>query len=149
MFLGTETQEGIRKVKTSRVMISPNTDTEGTHITVQDDLTYTTESIASEASADTIRAWVDGVGAFDGNCVVRYESACFGGTIWSSMEAYYRDTLSMFTEHGFSWWSNDWSTLVTDTSVQIAGAPLVSYGGYPAFNLELLKLLQQYQCSDR
>lgn len=149
VFLGTETQEGIRKVKTSRVMICPNTDTEGTHITIQDDLTYTTESILAEASADTIRVWGDGVGAFDENCVVRYESACFSGTIWSSMEAYYRDMLSMFTEHGFSWWSNDWFTLVTDSSIQIAGEPLVSYGGYPAFNLELLKLLQQYQCSDR
>ena len=150
VFSGAETQEGMRKVKTSRVMISPNTDdTEGTHITVQDDLTYTTESIMAAASADTIRAWGDGIEAFDGNCVVRYESARFGGTVWSSMEAYYRDVLSMFTEHGFSWWSNDWFMLVTDTSGQIAGEPMVSYGGYSAFDLELLKLLQQYQCSDR
>lgn len=150
VFSGAEAQAGMRKEKTSRVMICPNTfSTNGTHITVQYDLTYTTESIMEEASADTIRAWGDRIETFDGNCVVRYECALFGGTIWSSMEAYYRDTLSMFVEHGFSWWSNDWYVLVTDTSNELAGEPLTFYGGCSTFNLELLKLLQQYQCSDR
>ncbi len=145
-FLGAETEAGVRRVKTSRVMVCPNAwESEPTRVTVHDDLSYTTQYVTAQANADEAAAWGDGIAALDGNCVVRFESACFSGTTWESMAAYYEDILSMCAEHGFSWWSNDWYNICSGSTVPIAGASLVRFDDYPAFNMELLELLQKYQ----
>jgi len=150
VYMGLEEEEGVTLKTTSEVMISPNDHDGQQRITIQDDLTYTTEHIFEEASRETIAKWSEEIADFDGNCVIRFERADFSGTTWGAMKAYYEDLLQSFEEHGFSWFSNDW-WLMTDEWAQtkvIAECPSTEYAGYEHFNLELLELLQKYQSKD-
>ena len=148
VYNGTEETEGVIKRSSSQVLISPNDyDEGGRNVTIQEDLSYSTELIREEASRETIETWCDKIAAFDSNCVIRFERADFSGARWDAMAAYYNDLLSAFKEHSFSWWTNDW-WLMTDEYAQthnVAESPGVEYAGYPRFNLELLHLLQRYQ----
>ena len=81
--------------------------------------------------------------------MIRYEGGCFNGAVWEDMSSYYRDLLDMFVENGFSWWSGDWYWMTNDQTKSIAEAPSMEYGGYSHFNIELLKLLQEHQNSER
>ena len=149
VYLGLEQEEGVRKQRTSQVMISPG-GTDEERITIQDDLTYTSGHIYQEASPETIARWSDEIMEFDGNCIIRFERATFSGTTWAAMSAYYEDLLQSFEEHGFGWFSNDW-WLMTEEWPQtniIAECPSTEYAGYEHFNLELLELLQKYQSKD-
>ena len=149
VYMGYEEAEGVVKKSTPRVMICPNGS--GTHITIHEDLSYTSEELWAEASSDTVSAWGNAIADFDGNCMVRFECATFSSTTWASMAAYYEDILSMCAEHGYSWWSNDWWPMTSEyaQTLVIAECPSAQYGGYSHFNLELLQLLQKYQCSER
>lgn len=144
VFSGKEEESGVVLRKTSEILLSPNSNDRGRHITINEDLTYTSEHIFAEASAKTINAWSDEIAKFDGNCVVRFERADFSGTTWDSMFRYYEDLLSSFTTHEFGWWSNDWWLMTGDRNI-IANCPYTKYAGYDAFNLELLKLFQKYR----
>ena len=55
----------------------------------------------------------------------------------------------MFVENGFSWWSGDLYWMTNDHTKSIAEAPSMPYSVYPYFNIELLKLLQEHQNSER
>lgn len=150
VYTGNEAELGVTLKTTSEVILAPNIHDSGRYITIHNDLSYTSEHIYEEASAETISAWSDAIGDFDGNCVIRFERADFSGTTWESMSAYYEDLLRSFEEHGFSWWSNDW-WLMTNEYPQtkiIANCPSTEYAGYEHFNLELLQLLQKYQSKD-
>jgi len=150
VYMGLEEEEGVVKKRDPGVMLAPNDHDSGRYITIHDDLRYTSEHVYEEASAETISAWSDAIGDFDGNCVIRFERADFSGATWESMSAYYEDLLRSFEEHGFSWWSNDW-WLLTDEYPQtkvIANCPSTEYAGYEHFNLELLELLQKYQSKE-
>ncbi len=147
VFQGNEEKEGVVKRRNAEVLISPNDDDGGRSVTIHEDLTYSSEKVLNEASPETIERWCSKIAAFDSNCIIRYERADFSGVKWNSMAAYYNDLLSAFNKHGFSWWSNDW-WLMTDEYGQkyhIAEGESVEYDGYPAFNLDLLRLLQKYQ----
>ena len=148
VYLGIEEKEGVALRTSSGVMLAPNDYYNGRTITIHDDLTYTSEHVWTEASADTIEMNTAGVNEFDGNCVVRFESATFGGAIWSEMREYYEDLLKSYEKYGFSWWCNDWWLLTNDTGT-IAESTYVEYAGYERFNLEFLQLLQQYQNTER
>lgn len=148
VFTGTEEEDGVVRRSSSEVLLSPNDHDSGRHITIKEDLSYTSDRIYDEASAETIAAWSDAISGFDGNCVIRFERADFSGTTHSSMINYYEDLLKSFTEYGFSWWSNDWWLLTGDRDI-IAECPYTEYAGYESFNLELLQLLQQYQSTER
>ena len=89
-----------------------------------------------------------GVYGFDGNGVIRFESAYFGGAIWSEEKEYYEELLKSYEKYGFSWWSTDWWALTNETNV-LAEAEYVEYAGYEHFHMELLQLLQQYQSPER
>ena len=144
VFTGEEEEAGVILRSTSEVLLCPNDFDSGRHITIHEDLSYTSEHIQDEASAETIAAWSDAISGFDGNCVIRFERVSFSGTTWGSMAAYYGDLLESFTEQGFGWWSNDWWLMTGDRNI-IAECPYTEYADYEAFNLELLRLLQKYQ----
>lgn len=124
---------------------------------MDDDLSFTSKYIGDqtylyydEASPKTIAVWSEDIAGFDGNCVIRFERATFGGTTWESMSHYYEDMLASFAEYGFSWWSNDW-WLMTEEYPQtkiIAECPSTAYAGYEHFNLELLRLFQKCQSKE-
>ena len=146
--LGLAEQVGVALRTSSGVMLAPNDYENGRNITIHDDLTYTSEHIWAEASADTIEKNTAGVYGFDGNGVIRIERGTFGGAIWSELKEYYEDLLKSYEKYGYSWWSNDWWLLTNETN-SIAEAEYIEYAGYEHFNLELLQLLQQYQSTER
>jgi len=148
VFNGVEQEAGVVKRSSSVVLLSPKDPNCGRQITIHDDLSYSSEFLFDEASAETIAAWSETINAFDANCMIRFERADFSGTTQRSMLAYYEDLLKSFEEYGFSWWSNDWWLLTGDRNI-IAEAPYTEYAGYEEFNLELLQLLQKYQSTDR
>ncbi len=146
VFTGEEQEAGIFRRKCSEVLISPN-GPDGRHVTVHEDMTYSSERILQEASRETIEEWCRSIAGYTGNCVVRYERADFSGVTWENAAKYYEDMLSAFKEYGFGWWSGDWY-IMTDEYAQthiIVGADCIEYAGYPCFNKELLELLQKYQ----
>ena len=150
VYMGTEKTEGVQRKQTSSVMLSPNYHDAGRHITIHDDLTFTSDRIAEEASSETIAAWSEAIEGFDGNCVIRFERADFSGGIWPEMKEYYEDLLQSFEEYGYSWWSNDW-WLMTEEYAQtkvVAESPIESCADYPHFNREMLELFQKYQSKD-
>lgn len=131
---------------TSTVMISPSERCETWHITIRDDVTFTTEEVFAEANAETIEHWCAEISDFSPQCIVRYEDACFSlGTTQGSILRYYEDVLSTFEKYGFSWLSNDYELILQESTNRIADAEVVEYDGYDFVNLELLELLQKYQ----
>ena len=145
VYKGYEEEEGLNKKLTSRIMISPNEYNYLTNIEIMEDVSFKTGKIWAESSEATVKQWGETISEFDGNCVVRYEG---GGDIWENMAVYYQDLLDMFVQNDLSWWSNDIYTM-NIRAEYIAGAPLMNYGKYPHFNIELLKLLQEHQNSER
>ena len=148
VYLGLEEKEGVSLRTSSGIMLAPNDDMNGRSITINDDLTYTSEHIRAEASAETVYKFAEEINKFDGNCVIRFERGSFSGAIWSELREYYEDLLKSYGEYGFSWWSNDWYVLTNDLTSVIAESTYCEYAGYESFNLELLQLLQQYRSSD-
>lgn len=131
---------------TSTVMISPSERCETWHITIRDDVTFTTEEVFAEANAETIEHWCSEISDFSPQCIVRYEDACFSlGTTQGSILRYYEDVLSTFEKYGFSWLSNDYELILQESTNRIADAEVVEYDGYDFVNLALLELLQKYQ----
>lgn len=131
---------------TSTVMISPSKQCKTWHITVHDDVTFTTDEVFAEANAETIEHWCAEISDFSPQCIVRYEDACFSlGTTQGSILRYYEDVLSTFEKYGFDWLSNDYELILQESTNRIADAEVVEYDGYDSVNLELLELLQKYQ----
>ena len=131
---------------TSTVMISPSERCETWHITIRDDVTFTTGEVFAEANAETIEHWCAEISDFSPQCIVRYEDACFSlGTTQGSILRYYEDVLSTFEKYGFSWFSNDYELILQESTNRIADAEVVEYDGYASVNLALLELLQKYQ----
>ena len=151
VYMGTEKTEGVQRKQTCSVVLAPNYHDAGRHITLHEDLTYTSEQIAEEASPDTIDAWCQMVSEFDGNCVIRFERADFSGGIWPEMKEYYEDLLQSFEEYGYSWWSNDWWLMTEEYAITkvVAESPDESFAGYDHFNVEMLELMQKYQSKER
>lgn len=149
VYMGYEEEAGVNLKSTSRIMIAPNDYNYRTNIEIFEDVSFKTGKVWAEASKDTITQWGENVSEFDKNCVIRYEGACFNGAVWEYMYSYYSDLLDMFVENKFSWWSGDWHWMTYDHTKNIGGVPSIEYGNYPHFNIELLKLLQEHQSSDR
>lgn len=145
--MGLEEKVGVAKRTSSGVMLAPNDYDNGWDITIYDDLTYTSEHVWSEASAETVEMYSSGIARFDGNCVIRFERGTFGGATWDALSAYYEDLLQSYEKYGFGWLSNDWWEITNKTDT-IAGAEYIAFAGYEHFNMELLELLQKYQSKD-
>ena len=149
VYMGYEEEAGVTKRSTSRIMISPNEYNYLTNIEILEDVSFKTGKVWAEASKETIEQWGKHISEFDGNCMVRYEGGCFNGAVWEDMSSYYQDLLDMFVKNGFSWWSGDLYWMTNDHTKSIAEAPSMPYSVYPYFNIELLKLLQEHQNSER
>ena len=145
---GIEEKDGIRLIKSSRVMIWPCGEKEH-NITIHDDLTYSTPTVSSSASKETITKMIQTVDQYKKDSIIRYERANFAGVICKEMMEYYTDMFSVLEEYNIGWWSNDWYVMTNDMSNEIVGVKQINYRDYKCFNLELLELMQQYQVNDR
>lgn len=138
---GDESLAGMSLRTTSRVMLCPNSNT-GHHITIHEDITYSSELIAALSTKETIEAWGQAIRAFTPEALIRFENAYFNaGTTEASAERYYEDMLSMFDKYDFDWYSNDYGFVLNNL---YAGSKLVRYRD-DYVNLELLQLLQKHR----
>jgi hypothetical protein len=153
VFQGLEDQAGIVLKKEARVMIWPYDLRDKEHkenrLTIHDDLTYTTPTVHDSSSEETIMNIVQTINDTQPGSIVRYECALFNGGVWSAMMDYYEDMFIALNEYEVGWWSNDWGIMTNDMSANIAGIQQIEYEPYTYFGLELLKLMQQYQNSER
>lgn len=106
-------------------------------------------AIREATSADTILSTVQAIGNLREGVTIRYERADFGGVIWTEMTEYYEDMYRVLNEYKIGWWSNDWWIMTNDMSEEIAGIEQTSYSFYACFDLNLLRLMQQYQNNAR
>ena len=149
VYMGLAEEVGLTKMKTSTIRLWPYEEFDrGRHVTIHEDLTYSTDGIYRQSNADTISAAVKTIAEFVPGAAVRFEDACFAAVKADSQLRYNEDILSAFAENGLSWWSNDWHGICGQKD--IAGAEYVQYGGCVGeLYVELLQLLQQYQNTDR
>jgi hypothetical protein len=142
--------QGVEQVRpylkdTSTIMISPSPEMgAGRHITINPDVTYTTEVISSQANEQTIQEWTQRVSAFAPHSVVRFENVCFTlGTTVESAAAYYGDMLAAFKEYGLGWYSNDYRT-ISSGGLEYANGNATPYKD-GVLEVEILKVLQNGQ----
>lgn len=134
------------KRSTSNIMICPNSNECGNHLTIHKDLTYTSEKLRYDVSAKYAKEWGKAVSGLSKNCVIRFENATFSnGTKRAAINKYYETLLSMYDKYGFNWYSNDYEIILEDAYFKMPDAKLVKYGKYEHFNMELLKLLQKHR----
>lgn len=133
--------------KTSTVMISPYSYTEGSHITIHEDVTYSSEAVYDAANRETIEAWCAAYHSFAPQAVVRFERAFFNANTSEDTLRYYEDMLAAFDECGYDWYSNDFGLITGDYGPKdrYAGAELVPYGEYEEVDIALLQLLQKHR----
>lgn len=153
VYRGLEEQVGITLKYESRVMVWPYDGRESAHkenqLIIHEDLTYSTPTIREYSSADTVQNTIQMIADIREGSTIRYERANFNGVIWTEMMEYYEDLLRALTECGVGWWSNDWFCMTNDMSDGIAGIEQTRYASFANFDLKLLRLMQQYQNSDR
>ncbi|MEA5013120.1 MAG: cellulase family glycosylhydrolase [Candidatus Limiplasma sp.] len=142
MLEGTQHQNPYLK-KTSTVMLSPNSEDAGRKITIDPEVTYTSEAVWEQSTKETIDAWAKEIADFAPNAVVRFENANFGGCTQQAALRYYDDLLSALDQYGFGWLSNDYINIVNNGGGYV-GATMAPYGN-GSINVELLKLLQKWQ----
>ncbi|MBQ3211305.1 MAG: cellulase family glycosylhydrolase [Oscillospiraceae bacterium] len=131
---------------TSTVMICPNSNEDGTHITIHDDLSYSSDTLWQQANTESIEEWASGIAEFSPLCHARVEDAAFSqGTTQDSMIRYYDDVYSIFEKYSINWYSNDYDIILGDSVHRIADARVEPYGMYVEFNKELLECLQRHQ----
>ena len=127
----------------------PSPEYAGRTITVYENVTYTTEVLWRESSADTIEDYFSSfIKPVGGDPAVRFETANFAGVAWEDMAEYYTDLFDTMTRQNISWWSNDFINMTNKVN-SIGGADYVEYAEFEHFNAELLRLLQRYQNSER
>ena len=135
--------------KTSRVMICPNlyASEEGRHITINSDVTFTSDVIWRKSDKGTIQAWGTAIKNFAPDCGVEVENQSYGGCTQESMIRYCLDTYGMLRDNGFDFWMSDYDLLFDEnsTAYRIAWRKVENYDGYNNFNVELLRALQQCQ----
>jgi hypothetical protein len=130
---------------TSTIMIAPNSYDTGSQITINEDITYTSEAIFAQANQQTIEEWAKAIHDFSPILLVRFENAAFGaGGIHDSALQYYVDMLSTFNEYGMSWYSNDYYSITHAHYGFYAGIEHVYYKGR-YIDIEMIKLLQKFQ----
>ncbi|MBR4920922.1 MAG: hypothetical protein IKZ62_06370 [Prevotella sp.] len=136
--------------KTSRVMICPNLydSEEGRHITINNDVTFTSDVIWRKSDKETIQAWGAAIKNFAADCGVEVENQTYNrGCTQESMIRYCLDTYGMLKENGFDFWMSDYDLLFEEnaTAYRVAWRKVENYDGYINFNVELLRALQQCQ----
>jgi hypothetical protein len=133
---------------TSNIMISPNSDGAGDKITINSDISYTTNAVLEQANQQTVTQWGEVVGKFAPLSLVRCEAATFNtGTDIESALSYYEDFLNMCRKNELGWFANDYDAMLAlspeFTSFKFGGAKSVPYGDKYLL-VELLKLYQKY-----
>lgn len=149
---GFEEEAGLILKSESRIMIWPydlwDKAEKQNHLTIYEDLTYSTPTIRECATRETIDSSAYILGEKRPNSMIRY-GGTFNGSNWAALREYYSDIFDSLNDHNVGWWFEDWYSMKLPTTNEIAGEPEMEYMGYSAFNLELLKLMQQYQNSER
>ena len=147
------TEMGAELKKTALITIVPREgdNSEGTvqqlPITINEDLTYTTDIIESAVDRQFIEDWViNRLQLYENTpLLVRFESARFNGAIGDSTAKYYGDILSVFQEHNISWYCNDFEIITVGDGGSYAGDETVTYKDYDAFDKKIIEVLQEYQ----
>ena len=137
---------------TSRIMISPNYAPDGSekgrHLTIHENVTFTSDGISAQSNHETINAWGDAIRKFSPQCGVEVENQTYNrGCTQESMLRYCNDMYGMLHENGFDFWMSDFDLLYDEnaTYYRIAWRKVEYFDGYANFNLELLRTLQKYQ----
>jgi len=94
------------KKSTSTILVSPTNDENQYVLTINDDITYSSDSFWAQSSTETIMEWGEVFSGLGENAMIRIENANFSGEYLSSV-AYYDDFYSMCEKYGYSWFSND------------------------------------------
>lgn len=138
--------------KTSRIMISPNLipddNEKGYHLTIHENVTFTSDGIVAQSNQETINAWGDAIRKFSPQCGVEVENQTYNsGCTQESMLRYCNDMYGMLHDNGFDFWMSDFDLLYDEntTSYRIAWRKVEYFEGYSNFNVELLRTLQKYQ----
>ncbi len=135
------------KLMTSEILISPNLEGEGSHLTVNQDVSFVSDAVLNESTKESINSFIDLVAEQEVFSTVRFENDIFNlGTTYESELRYYEDILTAFDNCGLGWCSNDYDYMIGHTFGKLAGIPRgYYYAGYSEFNYGLLKLLQKHQ----
>lgn len=133
--------------KTSRVMIRPSYGDDGQHVTIHEDVTYTSDYIVAEANKETVNAWGEAIRKFAPQCGSNVENQTYGGCTQESMLRYCDDVYGMMHDNGFDYWISDFDLLYDEnaTAYRIGWRKVESFDGYANFNVELLRVLQKHQ----
>ncbi len=145
VFLGIADEAGLAFRTTSTILIYPTGGSDINKATIHDDVSFSTAKISSKADAEYINSYFDLLKESEEQRIIRYEGASFSGMIWEEVKEYYTDLHTALSNHGFSWFSNDWNDITRNSVGNYAGCSTVEYMGYSNFNLELLELLQSFQ----
>lgn len=142
---GIEEEEGVARKTTHTVLLSPHADIDaGRHVVILDDMTYTTDAVYMEASADSIEEKVELLAQETPGAFNRFTCG-YGAKTEEGFLAYYTDILTSMKKNGINWWCDDMNTLCA--RAQIAEAEYVPYGSRRLY-IKQLQLLQQYQSFD-
>lgn len=134
--------------KTSRVMINPHAGEGGRHVTIHENVTYTSDFIFSQSNNETINAWGEAIRKFSAQCGSNVENQTYGrGVTQESMLRYCDDVYGMMHDNGFDYWISDFDLLYDEnaTEYRIGWRKVETFDGYANFNVELLRVLQKHQ----
>ena len=133
--------------KTSKVMICPYPRETGSHVTINEDVTFTSDFVISQTNRETINAWGEAIRKFSPQCGSNVEAQNYGGCTQESMIRYCDDVYGMLHDNGFDFWISDFEVLYDENASEyrIAWRKVETFDGYPNFNVELLRTLQKYQ----
>ncbi len=134
--------------KTSRIMISPQGSRKANHLTIHNDVTFTSDEIVWQSNRETVNAWGDAIRKFSPKCALEVEQQTYNGaSTQETMIRYCNDVYGMLYDNGFDFWMSDYELLYDEfaTEYRIAWRRVEYFDGYANFNVELLRTLQKYQ----
>ncbi|MCR5310969.1 MAG: glycoside hydrolase family 5 protein [Lachnospiraceae bacterium] len=142
--LGPDAGDGFVKRKTSTVFIGPNCYVEGEHITINEDVSYSSEAIYGQSNAETVDAWGAAINKFSPNAHIRLEDVGMRGVKEEDALKYYDTVLSMCDKYGIGWYCKEYAIMLGLKSSH-AEETRVEYAGYNNFEIEKLKTLQKHR----
>lgn len=143
---GEDFNKKAEKRLTSDIIISPNLENEGSHITVEKDVSFKSDVILNETTPESIETFMGFLAERNITSSLRFENDEFNlGASFESELRYYDDILTACNKHGIGWCSNDYCYMNGYTYGKLAGLPQDYYAGNSEFNIALLKLLQKHQ----
>ena len=143
--MGEEYGTGFALIKTSTIMIAPNSQVDGAHITICEDVTYKSETVYAKADSDNINEWGEIISDFSPDAILRLESVSPKGVREEDALEYYDDILNMCDNYNFGWYSKDYAYLIGIGETNFSEEERIEYAGYKSFEINLLETLQKHK----